>query len=238
MNFSTILKSACLAGILVVGGSGSSSATLLQAHTVGCTNDIFQSCSTANFLAAVGGGPLDISLDLATDKNGNIIPGSLVSGDIFSDDVTFSSQLSASFGGGDSSNVGYFAPDALRSQVSGIDFNGILVIDFTTPVSAVGFTTISLETNATIDVFDSTDTLIGTLSGISNTVLDYVGLIATDGMDISRLTIDGDFHAVRDIQFNFVNTQTGGTAVSEPAPVAILGLALLGFVALRRRRAL
>lgn len=228
--------SALIVATAVSAYAGPANAAIIEANTVACTNDINQSCDTSNFLSAVGGGPLDVSLDLVMDKNGNIPAGGPVSGDIFSDDVTFSSEFSTLFGIGlNSSDVQYSAPTALRSQIGAVDggggFRGALIIDFANPVSAVGFTTISLETNGVIELFDPANSLIATIASPSNTVLDYVGLVATAGEEISRIRLDGDFFAIRDIQFNFV--QSDGPE-SIPSPSALI-LAVTGFIAWRFR---
>lgn len=227
------------AGIVLAASIAPSNAAILEVHTVACSTDVFQTCDTSNFLTAVGPGLLDVSLDLLADKNGNPLPSGVVSGTAFSDDVTFSSRFSPTFGIGlDSPNVQFGGVTAALTQVGAVDggsgFRGILEIDFANPVSAVGFTTVSLETNGTIDLFDSANALISTIAGPSNAVLDYIGLVATGGDEISRIVLDGDLFAVRDIQFNFATLPP--VALPETGTVALMTLGFAGLGFLRRRR--
>ena len=219
------------------GVAGQADAAIIQANTVACSPFVSSACSTVNFLTAVGGGPLDVALDFDVDKNGDPVALGVVAGTAFSDDVTLSSQFSTTFNVGlNSTDIQYNPLTPGGSQLGPVDgtgtgFRGALVLDFANPVVAVGFQTVSLETNAIIQLFDENDLLLETIGGLSNLVLDYVGLIATDGDAISRIVVDGDFFALRDLQFNFA----GSESLSEPGTLAFLAVGLAGLLHWRRK---
>lgn len=84
-------------------------------------------------------------------------------------------------------------------------------------------------TTGTISVYDSAMSLLesSVLPSVSNT---YLGFDHSGTFDIKYMTVSCDFCALDDLQFT-----KGGSAVSEPATVALLGLGLTALVGLRRK---
>ena len=207
-----------IAAIVLVAPS---QAALLNVNIPNCYDYDSSTCDDSQFLAAVGGGPLDVLLNFDVDSNGTPIPdvNQDVPGTLFSDDVTFSSRSSL-FGGIDSSLVNYGPMGVQIGPASG--FDGILNIDFTDPVAAVGFLTAGLEPSESITVYDAHDSVIGTFPGVSGSSYDYFGLIACEQDLIGRIELDGRFYAIQTIQFNTVEVPEPATGASLLAAFAIL----------------
>jgi len=231
MKKSRLLGAVCACVITLL--SVSANAALITANTSGCIG--FDNCDDSAFLLAVtgqgGNVPLDVTINFSEDKFGNALTiNEIVSGDIFSDAVTFSSKP-GSFGGitttdvrssgGGSTEIGPVSSDDL--------WNGILNIDFSSPVSAVGFGTVQFGIIESISIFDINDILIGSFSGVSDSTFDYFGVVATAGEQISRIELNGDSHAIQDIQFSYATAPV-------PAAVWLFGSGLLGLVGMARCR--
>ncbi len=228
---------ACASAALFIIMSGGASAAIMTANTASCGGGD-ETCDDSAFLAAIGGGPTDVFLDFATDKNGDPSGDNVsavpVSGDLFSDDVTFASRASAIFGGADSPNVFLFGGGSVAAQIGTLgDEGGILDIIFSSGVSAVGFGTIEFGTADSISVFDTDDVLLAMFSGLTGGV-DYIGIIATMGELIGRVSLEGNRFTIQNIQFNFADGEI-------PLPAGLLlfpaGLAALGLASRRRRKA-
>jgi len=200
---------ACLTSLLFT----TANAALTTAHTANC-GVVYDDCDDAAFLTAVaaegGNVPLDATLDFTQDKLGNALSGFVERpGDIFSDAVTFSSKP-GTFGGAASTDVNSFVGDdgsgnSIHLVGPGNNlWDGILSIDFSSPVSTVGLSTAGISVTDTIYIYDTSDTLIGSFPGVSNAEFDYFGIVATAGEQISRIELDGDNISIQDIQFNYV----------------------------------
>ena len=159
-------------------------------------------------------------------------PGPLVQADgaSFSPEVVFSSAVSTTFGGSNTSNVTHGATDVIGPSAS---FNGILVIDFLAAgntASIVGFGPVELGPNEAIRVFDQNNALIDTFFGVSDNDFTFFGVQGTSGMEIGRIELDGGFFSIQDIQFDIASSAI-------PAPAALpAGIALLGMLGLKRKR--
>jgi hypothetical protein len=236
MKFTTL----AVAIALSFAWAGTANSAIVTANTVECGG--FSTCDDSAFVAAVGGGPLDVFLDFTQEADGTPIGatvGSIFStvGSIFSNDVIFSSRTSTTNGGINAAfvvlgNAGGI--DAAIGPVGG-GLKGILDIDFVSAVSAVGFGSAAFGTNDTITVYDINDAILASFGGASAFTFDYIGIIATAGDSIGRVTLDGDFFAIQNIQFNFAD-------VNEiPIPGAILlfpaGLAALRLARRKAKRA-
>ncbi len=187
------------------------------------------------FAAALSTAPGDatIHLDFNADKNGAVYPAfSQVNGDIFSNDVTFSTRASAAFGGVNSPKVNYIG-DPVQSQIGPLGtYDGILVIDFAASgklATGVGFGTVELDGNAheLIRAYDQSGTLIDTFSPL-DAPFDFWGLVGNGASRISRVELEGGFYAIQDISYR---------VAPEPRQIAalMLGLGFMTGVLLRRR---
>jgi len=201
----SLLLSAVCAGLFSLV-STSANAELITANTPNCAG--INDCDDAAFLLAVategGSVPLDVVLNFEQDKFGNPLTTiEAVSGDIFSDAVTFSSEPGTLCG---ASSPDVYSIGGSDSYIGPNDntWCGILNIVFSNPVSAVGFGTVGLSSTDSISIYDADDTLIGTFPGVSDAVFDYFGVVATAGEQISRIELDGDNFAIQDIQFNYM----------------------------------
>jgi len=212
---------------------GAANAAIVTANTANCGG--FSACDDSAFLAAVGGGPLDVFLDFTQAADGTPIGASGATlGSIFSNDVIFSSSTSATYGGSNSANVELANAGGDSAEIGpvGSEFDGILNIDFVSAVSAVGFGSVEFGTIETITVYDINDVMLTSFGGVSSFDFDYIGILAAAGELIGSVTLEGDFFAIQNIQFNFAD-------VNEiPIPGAIL-LFPVGIAALRfaRRKA-
>ncbi len=194
--------------------SATALAELVTANTPNCGVD-YGVCDDSAFLTAVaaegGNVPLDAALNFEQDKLGSPLSGFAErSGDIFSDAVTFSSEPST-FGGVSSTDVNSFVDSGSGIHLVGpgnSTWDGILNINFSSPVSAAGFSTAGVSLTDSIYIYNASDTLIGIFSGVSNADFDYFGVVATAGEQISRIELDGDNIAIQDIQFNHLPDNT------------------------------
>jgi hypothetical protein len=214
---------------------GAANAAIVTANTANCGG--FSTCDDSAFVAAVGGGPLDVFFDFTQEADGTPINTSgATDGSIFSNDVIFSSSTSATNGGSNSANVELANAGSTDAEIGPVgDFNGILNIDLVSAVSAVGFGSVEVGTIDTITVYDINDVMLASFGGESDFDFDYIGILATAGELIGSVTIDGNFFAIQNIQFNFAD-------VNEiPIPGAILlfpaGLAALRLARRKAKRA-
>jgi hypothetical protein len=180
---------------------------------------------TPSFLSAIG--TPDEFISFSVDKNGNGVSQGIVNGSIFSDNVVFSS--------GNSFNVNQGNGNSGDSEIGSADgfFAGVLNIDFLAAgqtASIVGFGPIDLSLIDAIRVYDQSDSLILTRSGVSNNIFDFLGLEGTGGTEIGRVELEGNFFAIQDIQFDL-----GGNG-NVPEPTSLIVWSLLGAVCLKRRK--
>ncbi len=175
---------------------------------------------TPSFLAAIGTPDEFLGFDGAGPVDGSTL----------SSNVVFSSSSSTTYGGTDSVNV-----NQSSSEMGPVgSWDGILNIDFLAvgnAASIVGFGPVEFGTIETINVYNQFSSLIGTFGGVSNNDFDFFGLQGTAGDLIGKITLEGDFFAIQDIQFDYSTVN----AVPVPAALLMFAPALLGFLGLRRK---
>jgi hypothetical protein len=196
--------------------------------------DFVPNSATPEFLAAIGGAP-DEFISFAVDKAGLPLGNGLVLGNVFSDNVVFSTKASPF--GPDSPFVERFADNPfVQPNAEEIGpapgFNGILNIDFLAAgqtASAVGFGTVEFLESESIRIYDQNNVLIATQPGVSNNIFSFFGVLATGPEQIGRIELDGTFLAIQDLQFKL-------TVVPEPSALGLLALGTIGLLAWRRLR--
>jgi hypothetical protein len=207
---------------LLITMSSSASAALLT-YTAGMAGFDYDSAShSPAYLAALGVPVTHISFNGAASTNGAS----------YSSDVTFSTKTGA-FGGSNTPNVN--ASNEIGPSGS---WDGTLNIDFLAngnTVSGVGFGLVLFDSSQeTVRVYDDTDTLIGTYNNALGSQFSFWGVTASGGQRIGRVELDGNFFAIQDITFNTEGRQDGH--VPEPESLALVGIALVGLAAMRRRK--
>lgn len=228
-----ILCKTAIAGVSLLAAmsfAGAANAAIATANTANCGG--FNTCDDSAFLAAIGGAA-DVFIDFATDKNGVPTVDGAISGDAFSDLVTFSSRYSATYGGSDSANVQMGNGGTTFAEIGPAGtYDGILDIIFATGASAVGFGTVEFGAAESISIYDTSNVLLANFGGVSNFTFDYFGVYATAGELIGRISLEGSFFAIQNIQFNADVVPLPGALLLFPA-----GLAALGFSRRRRKTA-
>lgn len=109
-------------------------------------------------------------------------------------------------------------------------WDGDFMFEFTSLADMVGIG-LAGPTTGTAKIYDSSKTLLESFA-LPNNVNTYIGFNRTGMFDIKYMEITCDFCALDDLQFT-----KGGSAVSEPATLALLGLGLAGLAGLRRKSA-
>lgn len=190
--------------------------------------------ATPEFLAAIGGTP-DEFLSFAVDKTGAPLPAGVLTGTdqlgtIFSDNVVFSTKGVSPF-------VRHFADFPFffpNSEIIGPspEFDGVLNVDFLAAgqtARAVGFGTVELLTSESIRIYDQNDVLIATLTGVSDNIFSFFGVVATGPESIGRIELEGTFLAIQDFQYQL-------SVIPEPSGLHLLGVGALALICLRRRQ--
>ena len=95
------------------------------------------------------------------------------------------------------------------------------------------------DTTTTVDIFGTGDTLLGaytlTTNDRSQPSADFIGF-TSDAANIARFSVSQSGR--NDFAINQISLiKLGETNVPEPAPLALLGLGLVGFIAARRKSA-
>jgi hypothetical protein len=203
------------AALVALGALTRPASASLITYTDPMTNFTYNSDTVSSaFNSALGVGYTHISFQGATDTDGSS----------YSSAVTFSTTAS-SYGGVTSGLVN--ASSEIGPYPS---WYGQFNIDFTGAVSTVGFGLV--DTPATISVYNTAGALLGTYSNDLNTTFSLWGVQATSGEQIGSVTLDGSFYAIQDIEFSANQTSS---APDTGATVNLLGGALIGLAALRRR---
>jgi hypothetical protein len=200
------------------------SAGVIRFSTAGCGG--FSSCNDAAFVAGAGV-PLTFN-DLLFPVDGP------VAGTVYSADFTLSSTASATFSGGITSPLVTHANTTTSSSEvgpAGTNFNGIVNIALTNPVSAIGFGTVEIgdQIGEVIRLFNGS-TLLGSFSPIGASTFNYEGFVASGGDAITNVQIEGGHFAIQNIKYG---GSVSPTAVPEPATLLLLGSGLV--VSARRR---
>jgi hypothetical protein len=177
------------------------------------------------YQAAVG--PDSLYVDFETSKLGgpvvfqdaNVDGIPDVLGDVFSNDVTYSTPNAQS-------------PRVNINDVDqGVDneigpygtWDGVLRWDYTGSYKATGFTGVEVESSSQLRLYDG-NTLVGsTLVGGSNLIFEFFGFLST--VPFNRAELEGSFYAI---------DAHRSTRVPEPS-ACVLMLMGLGTIALRRR---
>jgi hypothetical protein len=209
-------------------------AALTTANTANCVG--YDDCDDAAFLTAVaaegGNVPLDVVLDFTQDKLGNALSGFAERpGDTFSDAVTFSTEPGTIVVASSPDVNSFVGVDGSGNSIHLVGpannvWEGILSIDFSSPVSAVGFGTVDSDEIYSISIFDPDDVLIGSFPRVSSATFNYFGVVATAGEQISRIEVDGDNMSIQDIQFNYMQGDIPGVH----AIIPIINFLLAQFV--------
>lgn len=191
--------------------------------------------ATAPYLTAQGA-PTEF-LSFNTDKNGNPVTITNPNGNIFSNNVIFSSLVSSTFGGSASALVDNGNPNTTSSEIGPIQgFGGVLDIDFLAAgktAGAVGFGPVSLQdASGAIRIYDQTNTLVMNISSAGFPLFQFFGIVGNGGSRIGRIELDGSFFAIQDIQY----TTGPSTATPEPGSMLLCAVGLLSLVLVRRVR--
>ncbi len=207
---------------LLAASIGSANAGIVTYTTNDVGGFVPNSASTnASFLAAIGTPDEFLGFDGGTGS---------ANGSSFSSNVIFSSSESTTYGGSDSVNVNHNS-----NEIGPVGtWDGILNIDFLgagSAASIVGFGPVEFGTIEMINIYNQFSVLLGTFGGVSNNVFDFFGVEGTGGDLIGKITLEGNFFAIQDIQFDLGST----SAVPVPAALFMFAPALLGFMGLRRK---
>ncbi len=179
-------------------------------------------------------------LSFSTDKNGNTITAgnNAVNGNIFSNNVTFSSLASSTFGGTASSQIQLGNSPSIGSEIGPFGaFTGILNINFLAngnSASAVGFGPVVFNARGdVIRVYDENNALQATYTA-DPANFSFFGIVQQgNGPLIGRVELDGNFFGIQDLQFKL------GTRNAVPEPSAVVmfsGLAAVGMGFMMKRR--
>jgi hypothetical protein len=185
----------------------------------------------AGYLAATGGD--DLFVDFETDKNGAaVVAGNAdgnsvgdVLGNIFSDDVSYSSPDHGTF----PARVNLGDIDAgIDNEIGPMGtWDGVLRWDYAGFYSATGFTGVELEATSDLRLYQGATLVGSTLVGGTGAVFQFFGFVSD--VPFNAVELDGTFYAI--------DAHRSTEAVPEPISIALFGTGLVGLALRRRRRA-